>query len=67
MAVWSAAIVGLGYSGLPTALALHGHCPRIIVIEISEERVSAIGAHCADLACRTGPCSGPPSPTTPWN
>ncbi len=51
MAVWSAAIVGLGYSGLPTALALHGHCPRIIVIEISEERVSAIGAHCADLAC----------------
>ena len=44
------AIVGLGYVGLPTALALHGRCPRIIGIDISDERRAAISARCADLA-----------------
>jgi UDP-N-acetyl-D-glucosamine dehydrogenase len=52
VAAWSAAIVGLGHSGLPTALALHGRCPRIIGIDSSEERLAVIGARCADL---TGP------------
>jgi UDP-N-acetyl-D-glucosamine dehydrogenase len=47
---WSGAIVGLGYVGLPTALALHGRCPRIIGIDVSEERLAAIAAHQADLA-----------------
>lgn len=66
-AVWSAAVVGLGYAGLPTALALHGRCPRIIGIDVSEQRLAIIGAGCADLACRTGQCSKPPWPTTPWS
>jgi nucleotide sugar dehydrogenase len=52
VAAWSAAIVGLGHTGLPTALALHGRCPRIIGIDSSEERLAVIGARCADL---TGP------------
>ena len=52
VAAWSAAIVGLGNSGLPTALALHGRCPRIIGIDTSEDRLAVIGARCADL---TGP------------
>ncbi|HCU93669.1 MAG TPA: nucleotide sugar dehydrogenase [Actinobacteria bacterium] len=47
---WSVAIVGLGYVGLPTALALHGRCPRIIGVDISENRLAAIAAHDADLA-----------------
>ena len=47
---WSGAIVGLGYVGLPTALALHGHCPRIIGTDVSEERLAAIAAQQADLA-----------------
>ena len=47
---WSTAIVGLGYVGLPTALALHGRCPRIIGIDVSEERLATIAAHQADLA-----------------
>jgi UDP-N-acetyl-D-glucosamine dehydrogenase len=47
---WSAGIVGLGYVGLPTALALHGRCPRILGIDISEERLAAIAARDADLA-----------------
>lgn len=46
----TAAIVGLGYVGLPTALALHGRCPRIIGIDISEDRLAAIAARDADLA-----------------
>jgi nucleotide sugar dehydrogenase len=50
VAAWSAAIVGLGYAGLPTALALHGRCPRIIGIDTSEERLAAVGARCTDLA-----------------
>ncbi len=48
-AAWSAAVVGLGYAGLPTALALHGRCPRVIGIDISEERLGVIAARGADL------------------
>jgi UDP-N-acetyl-D-glucosamine dehydrogenase len=47
---WSAAIVGLGYVGLPTALALHGRCPRIIGMDVSEGRLATIAARQADLA-----------------
>ena len=49
-ATWSAAIVGLGYVGLPTALALHGRCPRVIGMDVSEDRLAAIAAREADLA-----------------
>ena len=51
-AAWSAAVVGLGFAGLPTALALHGRCPRIIGIDTSEERLGVIAARGAEL---TGP------------
>ncbi len=44
------AIVGLGYVGLPTALALHGRSPRILGIDISAERLAVIAARGADLA-----------------
>ena len=37
--VRSVAIVGLGYVGLPTALALHGKCPKIIGIDTSQQRL----------------------------
>jgi nucleotide sugar dehydrogenase len=47
---WSAAIVGLGYVGLPTALALSGTCPRIIGIDTSQRRLRDISAGQADLA-----------------
>ncbi len=47
---WSAAIVGLGYVGLPTALALHGRCPRIIGIDTSERRLRDISTGQVDLA-----------------
>jgi UDP-N-acetyl-D-glucosamine dehydrogenase len=47
---WSVAIVGLGYVGLPTALGLHGQCPRIIGIDVSEDRLATIAARQADLA-----------------
>lgn len=45
----SVAVVGLGYVGLPTALALHGNCRRIIGIDISEQRLRDIAARRADL------------------
>jgi len=44
------AIVGLGYVGLPTALALHGRSARILGIDISAERLAVIAAREADLA-----------------
>jgi len=44
------AIVGLGYVGLPTALALHGRSPRILGIDVSAERLTVIDAREADLA-----------------
>src|SRR5450755_1936262 len=48
----SVAIVGLGYVGLPTAIALHGRCERIIGIDLSQQRLAQIAAGSADL---TGP------------
>jgi hypothetical protein len=50
VATWSAAIVGLGYVGLPTAAALQGQCGRIIGIDVSPERLRQIEAREADLA-----------------
>jgi UDP-N-acetyl-D-glucosamine dehydrogenase len=47
---WSAAIVGLGYVGLPTAAALHGQCGRIVGIDVNPERLRQIEAREADLA-----------------
>ena len=44
------AIVGLGYVGLPTALALHGRCDRIIGVDISPQRLAEIASRDADLA-----------------
>jgi len=44
------AIVGLGYVGLPTALALYGKCSRIIGIDTSQHRLQAISSRQADLA-----------------
>jgi UDP-N-acetyl-D-glucosamine dehydrogenase len=44
------AIVGLGYVGLPTALALYGQSPRILGIDISVARLRVIAAREADLA-----------------
>ncbi len=49
-ATWSAAIVGLGYVGLPTAAALHGQCARIIGVDVNLERLREIEARQADLA-----------------
>lgn len=47
---WTAAIVGLGYVGLPTALALHGRCSRIIGIDVDSGRLRDIRARDVDLA-----------------
>jgi nucleotide sugar dehydrogenase len=49
MVLSSVAIVGLGYVGLPTALALNGKCERVIGIDISERRLAEIAALEADL------------------
>jgi UDP-N-acetyl-D-glucosamine dehydrogenase len=43
------AVVGLGYVGLPTALALHGAGADVIGIDVSERRVEAIHGHAVDL------------------
>ena len=43
------AVVGLGYVGLPTAVALQGQCPRIIGIDVSARRLREIAARDADL------------------
>ena len=48
-AALSVAVVGLGYVGLPTALALHNRCQRIIGIDVSEQRLADILARRADL------------------
>jgi UDP-N-acetyl-D-glucosamine dehydrogenase len=45
----SVAIVGLGYVGLPTALALHGRCKRVIGIDALQSRLDVIRAGDADL------------------
>ena len=49
VAAGSVAIVGLGYVGLPTAVELHGKSPRIIGIDVSEQRLRDISARGADL------------------
>ena len=46
------AIVGLGYVGLPTAVALHGKSRRILGMDISSDRLADIATGQADL---TGP------------
>ena len=46
----SVAIVGLGYVGLPTAVALHGAARRIIGVDRDEQRLRDILAQDADLA-----------------
>ncbi|MFD1861103.1 nucleotide sugar dehydrogenase [Aeromicrobium camelliae] len=43
------AIVGLGYVGLPTALAYHHAGQRVIAFDISPQRRSAIARHDVDL------------------
>ena len=43
------AIVGLGYVGLPTALAYHHAGARVLALDISSARLSAIRADRADL------------------
>ncbi len=45
----SVAIIGLGYVGLPTALALHGRCQHVIGIDISRDRLDVIDSGKADL------------------
>ena len=45
----SVAIVGLGYVGLPTAVALHGEVRRVIGIDSSPQRLRDIAARRADL------------------
>ncbi len=43
------AIVGLGYVGLPTALALHGSGKRILGLDVSQTRMAEIRTGKADL------------------
>ncbi len=43
------AVVGLGYVGLPTVLALHGAGADVIGIDVSERRLEAIRDHAVDL------------------
>ncbi len=44
------AIVGLGYVGLPTAVALASRCRQVIGIDNDTERLKVIAARTADLA-----------------
>jgi len=60
------AIVGLGYVGLPTALALYGRSPWILGIDISAERLRVIAAREADLAEFDRPCSTRRCARGPW-
>jgi nucleotide sugar dehydrogenase len=43
------AVVGLGYVGLPTALALHTRCARVIGVDVSPARLRAIDSGDVDL------------------
>src|SRR6478752_1430079 len=43
------AIVGLGYVGLPTALAFHAAGRRVLGVDVSERRLSVINDERADL------------------
>jgi UDP-N-acetyl-D-glucosamine dehydrogenase len=42
-------IIGLGYVGLPTALAFHAAGLRVLALDISQERLGAIGVRNVDL------------------
>ena len=43
------AVVGLGYVGLPTALALHAAGRRVLGVDVSERRLAVISEQRADL------------------
>jgi nucleotide sugar dehydrogenase len=45
----SVAVVGMGYVGLPTALALHGQGMQVLGIDISPDRIHAIRTGQVDL------------------
>jgi UDP-N-acetyl-D-glucosamine dehydrogenase len=49
------AVVGLGYVGLPTSLALHDAGMSVIGLDASAERIRAIGAGAVDLIERDRP------------
>ncbi|WP_307859103.1 nucleotide sugar dehydrogenase [Herbiconiux sp. SYSU D00978] len=46
---YDVAIVGLGYVGLPTALAFHSTGSRVLALDISQRRISAIRSGDVDL------------------
>ncbi|MGV8896386.1 MAG: nucleotide sugar dehydrogenase [Rhodoglobus sp.] len=46
---YDVAIVGLGYVGLPTALAFHHAGGRVLALDNSAQRIDTIRAHSADL------------------
>lgn len=46
---FAAAVVGLGYVGLPTALALHDGGGRVLGVDLSRRRLDAIGGGRVDL------------------
>ncbi|PPG25876.1 nucleotide sugar dehydrogenase [Pseudoclavibacter sp. RFBG4] len=46
---YDVAIVGLGYVGLPTALAYHAAGSRVLALDVSQRRLSTIRAQDADL------------------
>src|SRR5687767_11351346 len=46
---FDAAVVGLGYVGLPTALALHFAGLRVVGVDVSQARLDAIVAGDVDL------------------
>jgi len=46
----SVAVVGMGYVGLPTALALHSQGMRVLGVDISHDRIHAIRTGQVDLA-----------------
>jgi nucleotide sugar dehydrogenase len=43
------AIVGMGYVGLPTALALYGQCGRVVGVDVNADRLHEIATCQADL------------------
>ena len=47
--VFDIAIVGLGYVGLPTSLALHAAGQRVLGLDVSERRLAVISEQRADL------------------
>ncbi|MDM4763269.1 nucleotide sugar dehydrogenase [Galbitalea sp. SE-J8] len=49
---YDVAIVGLGYVGLPTAIAYHAAGSRVLGVDVSERRIDAIRSGAADLLDR---------------